>query len=550
MNGLSPDPASVKSDRSPAVIAAIAAGVITLLVYAQALRCGFVNLDDPIFVVNNPNIRGLDSNLLAWAFTKPLDLWIPLTWISFALDYQFWQLDPFGYHLTNIILHTINASLVVLIADYLLRDRLHRRPGMPLPRGIYSFCLLFAGLVFALHPLKVESVAWVTERKDVLNGLFTLSSLCFYLRHVHANVAGDGKRGWSWYLISLFLFFCSLLAKPVSVVMPLVLLLADWYPLQRFGRESRRRILVEKIPFFVVSLVIGVITIHFFSQKNLLVGLSTFSIANRFFYSGNALFEYCRLAILPVGVLPFYEIPDGVPMSYVLKTGIVVALTIYALRVVGKKGSCAVVWLFFMLPVLPVLAFFQNNDVAFAARYTYLPLVAPSIAAAGVLAAVHRKMSHGGWLPGKIPLVGVSFLLLLYAGITSRLISVWHDTETLWTRVIALNPATTKYMDRGVYYILNNRPEAAAADFSLAIEWLAKRGKVPDYNAYAFRGLARIDLRQFEDAVKDFTVALALKPHPTYYYYRGVALQALGKNKEAEADFNLAGPNPPPIDTF
>ena len=209
---------------------ALAAGLICLLVYLRALSCGFVNLDDPYFILNNEAIRRLDGKLLAWAFGQPgFDLWIPLTWLSLAVDYRFWGLNPLGYHLTNILLHAANTVLVVLIADRLCRIRFGEVWGAAGRPYLYPGMLLLAGLLFGIHPLRVESVAWVTERKDVLNGLLSLGSVLLYLRYVQRKEAGQGGSG--AYLCSLFLFALSLMAKSVSVVLPAVLLVADWYPL-------------------------------------------------------------------------------------------------------------------------------------------------------------------------------------------------------------------------------------------------------------------------------------------------------------------------------
>jgi len=531
-------------------IAALAA-FITLLVFLRAIGGGFVNLDDLLFVKNNPYIRQLNGELLAWAFSsRALDLLIPFTWISFALDYRLWGLNPLGFHLTNVLLHAANAALVAMIAAGLtaaMPARLTADDGQLRQRKQRLRIALLAALIFGIHPLRVESVAWITERKDVLNGLFTLASVYCYLLYCGKRATSGGRRE---YLLALILFSCSLLAKPVSVGLPLLFLVLDWYPLQRLRRGGLLPGLREKIPFFLVSIAIGLLTIFFFSQKQLLVGLARLSLADRFLLSGNALFEYCRLLLFPVGILPYYELPDTIGVSCLLKSMVVIAFTVVCLLLARRRPWLLAGWLCFLLPVIPVLAFLQNNDLAFAARYTYLPSVAPGMVAAFGIAALLDRLAKEAKGLRNAALLALFLLLLFYSGMTYRLTGVWHDTESLWTRVIELNPDTNKYMDRGVYYIINGRPEAAAADFSRAIEWFARSGKAPDHNAYAFRGLASYDLRMYAEAVTDFTAALALKPHPTYYYYRGLALQALGRNKEAEIDLELAGPNPPPIDTF
>lgn len=525
------------------MIAAVSAFLLTVLVYLPALFCGFVNLDDPIFILNNPFIRNLDSGLLSFAFTsRTLDIWMPLTWLSFALDYHFWGLNPFGYHLVNILLHSANSALVALVSARLLglSHPFGNSEALSLSRRL--LVPLLAALLFALHPLRVESVAWVTERKDVLNGFFTLCALVCYLRY------GAKGRG-SDYTFSLLFFALSLMSKPVSVVLPLVFLLLDYYPLGRSSAKSFASLLREKLPFLALSVAVALLTIFLFSQRQMLVGFAKLSLLDRVLLSGNATFEYLKLILFPVGILPFYEMPDMIGAAQLLKSLLVVGLLLLALLSARKRP-----WLFtgtfcFLLPLLPVLSFFQNNDVAYAARYTYLPSIAPALLAATGFAASHdriRKISAGfRWMP-----MAAVLLLVFYVAVTTRLISVWQNTETLWTRVITLEPSTPKYMDRGVYYIINNRPLDAYRDFSAAIEGFAKSGKKPDHNAYAFRGVSLMDLQQYESALQDFDAALGLKKHPTYYYYRGLALQSLGRSQEAETAFELAGPNPPPIDTF
>jgi len=528
-------------------IAASIALILTLLLFSRSLFCDFVNLDDPIFVLNNPFIRNFDSNLFSFAFSSStLDLWMPLTWLSFAIDYHFWGLNPVGYHLTNVMLHSANSALVALISARLINFPYQCMGDRTLWSLLFSRRLLvplLAALIFSLHPLRVESVAWVTERKDVMNGFFTLLSLHYYLQYGDHEVGRD-------YILSLLFFALSLMSKPVSVVLPVIFLLLDYYPFSRQLTKSFLFLVKEKIPFLILSSAAALFTFFLFSQRHLLVGLAKLSLLDRVLLSGNALFEYLKMMLFPIGILPFYEMPDSVGSGELLKTVIVSIFMMVSLLSIRKSP-----WLFtgvlcFLLPLLPVLSFFQNGGQAFAARYTYLPSIAPSLMASiGFVIGYDKiqKQFSGLWfLPG----VAALLLLLVYAGITGKLISVWNNTETLWTRVIKLAPATTAYMDRGVFYIINNRAQEARHDFSSAIELSEKSGKKPDYNAYAFRGVALMDMKQYNSAIKDFDAAVAIKSHPTYFLYRGMALQALGRNKEAEADFKLAGPNPPPIDKF
>ncbi len=533
------------------VYASLTAGFVTFLVYLRALGCDFVNLDDPLFVINNQAIRGLDRNLLVWAFSLPkFDLWIPLTWISLAIDYHFWQLNPLGYHLTNILLHAANSALVVLIAERIYRKVIAE--GLTsVPQYLQLGLFLLAGLLFGIHPLRVESVAWVTERKDVLNGLFSLAAIYCYLRYADDKDSATATSGWNRnYLAALFFFAMSLLAKSISVVIPALLLLLDWYPFDRFRQGRSKSVLLEKIPYLLLSLAISAITITVAAQNQLLVPFTQLTFSQRIIISGNAIFEYVRLLLMPTGILPFNVIPDAIPIAFVVKSAIVLLVTLSALYARRRWQGITAVWFCFLLPLLPVLAIVQNGDQAFAARYTYLPSVSISIAAAGLVFSVYIKLAVTKIKNLSALLLLPLLVLIFYTVMTIRLIDVWQNTATFWSRVIEKQPLVRAYSDRGVYYLIKGESSAALDDFSKALEIAANKRMTLIYNLYAFRGVALADLGRYAESSREFDRAIAILPHPTYYYYRGLAKEALGQRREAAADFAQAGPAPPPIDWF
>lgn len=525
-------------------ITAMTAGILCCLIYLRTLACGFVNLDDPLYVVDNVFIRHLDRNLLSWAFSHPIDFWIPFTFISFALDYHFWHLNPVGYHLTNILLHAVNTGLVVLMADTLLRDRFApdgSDNGGALP---YLTILALAGLFFGIHPLRVESVAWITERKDVLNGVFSFGSLLCYLKYARQHDAGVHRPMGRHYLLSLALFGMSLLAKSSSVVIPVLLLVADYYPLERFRRRGVTPLLQEKIPFFALAFAVALTTLSLGSQKKILLPFDYIPLFERITISGNALFEYCRLLLFPVGIVPFYQIPNALPLAFLVKTCVVLLVTILCLCQAKQRPLLFAGWIAFLLPFLPVLAFFQNGSQMLAARYTYLPSLVPSLLAAAGMATLHRKLSvlHRPRLLRHASLATLAALLILYGGMTLRLIPVWDTTETLWSRVIEIRPIGMAYKDRGIYYLTRGRFDAAIADFTAAIDSPEIMNYSYAFNFFAFRGLAFELSGRPAEAVADFTTALESRPLPHYYLHRGRALMMLGKTREAQEDLQRAGP--------
>ncbi|WP_152609902.1 M48 family metallopeptidase [Geobacter sp. OR-1] len=524
-----------------------------MLAYIRALSCDFIFFDDPDYVQHNLHIRQLNNELLRTAFTRPLAGYlIPVTFISYAVDYYFWQLNPFGYHLTNMLFHSVNAGLVVIIADTLFAYCLTDLREDPSSRRVYLALLLAAGLFFGIHPLRVESVAWVSGRKDVLYGMFSLGSILFYLRYAHRRDRNPNEKGFSLhYLLSLFCYLLAMLSKPVGVVVPAMLLVMDWYPLRTLRRGMIIPLLVEKIPFFVMAGIMSALTIVTAANEELLYSVSDTPILVRIVVSGNAVFEYCRLLLWPVGISTYHVLAKAIPYSYVAKCSAVLACTGYFIYSVKKRPWLFATWSAFILPLLPVLALIQQGpDAAFAARYTYLPAVIPSIAVAGILGAANRNMRVSR--PGFRQLVPVIVIaaLIMQLCITYKLIGAWKDTGAFWSRVIEVEPLGRAFQERGFFQLSSGKYQAAAEDFSTAIQIAGNLGMPPSYNLYAFRGEALRKARRYDEAIRDYGFAIELYPHPAYYYHRGLALQAVGKGTDAAADFKRAGSGPVKMDWF
>jgi tetratricopeptide (TPR) repeat protein len=524
--------------RKRAFTAALTVFLACLVLYLPAFRCGFVNFDDPEYVLLNPVIRELTPGSIAAMFGQAhVGWWMPLTWLSLAVDYHFWGVDPLGYHLSNILLHAVNGGLVVLIAASLCR--LAGTDGEESGRRTLVG-LVLAGLLFGVHPLRVESVAWVTERKDVLNGFFTFGSVLWYLLYLERRE----KPAWNWYLLSLIFFAASLMAKSTSVVLPLMLLALDWAPLERLRREGLWRPLREKIPYFAVAVLSSLWTITVAARSSYLVTYEAFPFAQRLVVSGNAVWEYVRLLMVPVGLGPFNVIPDPIPAGYMVATVLVgIVLGAIFLSPLSNQIKSAVIC--FLLPMLPVLAFFQNGDQSFADRFTYLPALSPSIFLALVFVGAEKE----GRVARLAPVV-TGFFLILCMGLTVRQIGVWRSAESFWTRVVQVEPLAITHKERGRYYLGAGRYNEAVADFTAALGMMTPTLQPYAYNFYAFRGEALRGAGRFEEAVADFTTAIGFYPHPAYLFRRGLALKALGRIAEAEGDFRRAGPDPGPIAWF
>jgi hypothetical protein len=489
--------------------------------------------------------------------------WMPLTWVSFALDYQIWALDPLGYHLTNILLHAANTSLVVLIANRILicaagRDLMEQYSGSAIPGSeagiaasyLYAATAVLSGLLWGLHPLRVESVAWVTERKDVLNGLFSLGSLFCYLVFVEVKDRdGYSFQAFCYSTLSTLLLLFSLMAKPVSVVIPFMLLVADWYPLNRIRRGRLIPVLVEKIPFFVLVAGFALGTLMFASENKILVSFGDLSLYNRFLLAGNSLFEYCKLTLYPADIINIYLLPWPYPSSYGIKTLVIVVFSCFCLWNYKKRPWLPVAWLLFVLPLAPVLGFFQNGAQSHAARFTYLPAVAPSIVFAVMCAVLYSRITITGVRWSRNLFIGAILLLLLtYGAVTVRLINTWKNPETLWSRVIAIQPIGRAFYLRADYYAQKGRFEEAAADLQTSIQMGQAAGFSGMYNLHALRGYALGKAGRYKESAEEFTRAILLKPHPSYYYHRGHALQILGRISESQEDFAKANGDTGPIE--
>lgn len=532
----------MKQKYKSAGMLALFAGIITFLAYIRALSCEYVNFSDPDYVLDNQLIRSFDWNMIVRAFREPhVGWWMPLTWISFAFDYSLWGLNPFGYHLTNILLHCSNTGLVVLIANKILLNNTEQRCNGEslsfLLKWKCHFTLLIAGLLWGIHPLRVESVVWVVERKDVLNGLFSLSSALAYLCYVERKKMVEAA--WPFYLISLALFACSLMAKSISVVLPLMLLVLDRYPLDRLQRESINALFVEKMPFFCLSALMTLITIRFAGNSSFVVLISNemFPLYERILVSGNALMQYVRYMLLPAGITPYHVIPDPVPLiPYFFSTVIVIVFSALLLWILRGKQWVSTTWLLFVIPLLPVLALLQNGDQGYAARFTYLPSVAPCI----MVSAYFRSFfaDQGATSAFMRRAVFFSFLVLLagYSVMSYRLIQTWDNGGTMWTRAIAHAPSSAAYWRRAMYNYSAGNYRKAADDYTAAINLVTPGWRPFLHNYYAHRGEALIAAGNLVEAVADLTAAIDEYPHPAYYRIRGEALRMLGREQESAAD--------------
>lgn len=537
------------SERKITATVAIIAAVICFCVYLRALSCDFINWDDTDYLLNNQIFRSLDMDMLVKAFTTiPINYWIPLTWVSYAIDYYFWGMNPTGYHLTNVIIHSANVVLFVLVAKQLYRWRPDFLFGaIPVCKNdsvkwvVFGALLLLAALLWGIHPARVESVVWATERKDVLNGFFLLGSLYFYLRYSWQKSAGKGS-GPFLYVASLSLYACSLMAKPSGVVLPLLLLILDWYPGGRYRKGEIAVLLVEKVPFLLFAAAVALITILVGSDQSSFISFSHFSVYTRFIVIGTALFEYCKQIINPASIIPYYHLPFTIPSIYIIKAFVAYSGLVACFYVGRHKPWFIAALLSFLVTLLPVLQLFPNGfQTTICTRYTYISTLFPSILIAILLFAAYCKALLISKKLSFLIAMGLFLLLIFYGTVTQRLIGDWQNSGTFWSRVIETQPFERAYFYRGLYYVDEGNYQGAINDYTTTLDMLKALQSPEFYNLYAFRGEALSLAGRFEEAVADFDRAIAIYPHRLYYYHRAEALKALGRIIESDQDFIRAG---------
>jgi hypothetical protein len=339
------------------------------------------------------------------------------------------------------------------------------------------------------------------------------------------------------------------LAKPVSIVIPFLLLVIDWYPLKRLTRKTLVPRIKEKFPYLLLSASTALIAILAGSRSSgTIVSLVDLPLSARLVISGSAVYEYVRLTLFPFGIIPYYPMPAApIPLAYTIKTVLAALCGIAAVTFGRKSPAVTATTLSFILPLLPVLSFLQNGDQSMATRYTYLPSVGISVFAAAGIYTVMQCTARWSRVVRAALIIFLFSLTLWYALLTQRLIDVWKNTETLWTRIIELHQYGKGYKERGLYYLTNERYQEGIADITTAITMATRAGNPERYNLFAFRGEGYGNLGAYELAVQDFTSAIAMSPRKVYFYHRGLAYKAWGKDREAAADFLTAGDERGPI---
>ncbi|MFZ1037569.1 MAG: tetratricopeptide repeat protein [Smithella sp.] len=533
--------------------------LITLAVFWQVNQYDFITFDDPVYISQNSHIQsGITSDGFNWAFsTRYYGLWHPLVWLSFMFDYQLHGLNAGGYHVTNLILHILSTLLL-----------------------FWLFCRMtgavwksaFVAALFALHPLHVESVAWISERKDVLSAFFWMLTLCLYVYYTEKPVT---KR----YLPVVFSFVLALMSKPMVVTLPLILILLDYWPLGRLGsrkitnnrtdimpvytnqqkqktkpqketfrgnispsnkqRLSKTRIasirhggllLWEKIPFFVLSAVLVIIMLYV-PDKPLEKG---FSLASRLANAPVSFVTYLEKIFWPHDLSIFYPFSDQLPVMQVWGCVLlIIVISAAVILMIKQLPYLFVGWLWYAITLLPVIKIIQVGNDAMADRYTYLPSIGIGIGLAwGVPLLFKNKDTRK-----RILFPAGTAVLAILAILTWQQCGYWKNSIELFNHALQItNNNYLAHNNIGFALFTEGRIEEAIDHYNKAIR--IKQNFADNYNN---RGVAYGKLGQHQRAIEDYNRAIRLKPdYAEAYFNMGNVYSELSQYQQAVENYNKA----------
>lgn len=491
--------------------------IITFVTFLPSLKNGFTNWDDRGLVVENTAIRGFSWNNVRTIFTSSfISTYIPLTILSYLFEYKFFELAPRAYHTTNLILHLLNCLLVFWLI-YLISNNIY-----------VSF---ITALLFGIHPLRVESVAWITGRKDVLYSLLFLGSLICYLYYKTSHNIKN-------YYFLLFLFILSVLAKGMAVTLPFVLLLFDYL----FHRKINKRLLIEKIPLFVISFIFAIIAFFIQYQTKTLEPGPFINFPQNVFVACYGVIFYLIKTVAPVQLSALYPYPKGIsnPLSSVFVFLPVIVIVLTVIVVFSKKYTIKIIFgtLFFLLTILMVLGLIPVAGEAIAAdRYTYLGLIGIFFIVAEGFHWLYIKKTEYVKILRFILVVLLIGIIGTLSFLTRQRCKVWKNSLTLWNDVLKNHPdVPDAYNGRGLYYYDNGEYDKALADFNYVISIDTNYVK-----AYYNRGNTYDAKGEYDRAIADFTHALKIDPkYAKAYNNRGLTFGHRGEHSRAIADFTKA----------
>jgi protein O-mannosyl-transferase len=558
------------------ILASLVLVALQLLVFSPALDNTFLKYDDDVYVYNNANIQTLKAANVAWMFARPYyRSYTPLTLLSHAVDYRMWGNNPWGHHLTSLLLHCVNAVLVFLLGLMLLHagrptlgGKAQEAPGSSMLFADTASIVgaVAASLFFSLHPMRVESVAWISDRKDLLVALFTLLCCIAYLQY---DTCRSSKRALRWYLGSLIFFALALFSKSIAVVIPVVLIFLDMLLLHR--RDSRNKwtsLVAEKIPFLMLSVAFGVFAIIAAKESQLSDIVAKLSPAQRVLLPFYSIMFYPVKMLWPSHLTPVYDAPGILLMAIaaILCIGITVFAIISARR--GREGWL-LAWLCYVVAIVPTITGLSAGIQPWADRYSYLPTISLMLLLGWGIRSVWER--RGGVVVQGLVAASCVVLVSMCMRLSAQQLPVWTNAEVLWRYAIGVTPEVPMpYANLGVALegkgdhdgalkmykkAVALEPHYADALYNMGISYEAKQLVDSAASSYAkaiaadrtysdaYVNLGNIYVRggKLDDGISLFEQAIQLDgSDPDPYYNMGIAVYYKGDRVKALECFQAA----------
>ena len=548
--------------KHPGFVICLSLILLTAFAFEPVRHNDFVNYDDNIYVTENRNVTvGLTADSIVWAFTtSDVANWHPLTWLSHQLDCQLFGLNPFWHHMTSLVFHIANTLLLFCVFNRMTKA---------------LWASAFVASAFALHPLHVESVAWIAERKDVLSMFFWMLTMAAYLRYAEKPKAGR-------YLLVAAALCLGLMAKPMLVTLPFVLLLLDYWPLGRFRHQSLVEsesspyksatalgLIIEKIPLLIIVIISCAVT-YLAQQGGGAIRLSeTFPLKLRIANAFVSYISYIAKMFYPVSLAVLYPHSEGSLQLWqsVASLALLVVISVLIILAARRRGFLLVGWFWYLGTLIPVIGFVQVGVQAIADRYTYVPLVGIFIMLAWSFAGLVRKLS----LPKLVIALPTGLLIIAMLICTRIQLRYWKDSFTLFKhtldvtennyvmhlnfggalfqkgrfdeaidhfkQALKINPGfADAHRDIGFVFLKQQKTDQAITAFEQALQMKENWGEV-----YNYLGLAYAQNGQFETAIEKYNHALKLEPdYAEAMKNLGIAHQRLGQTQQAVENWQKA----------
>ncbi len=537
----------------PILISVLVISFITYFAFSPAIQNKFTNWDDTIYVLENPLVVSNKIPVKEIFKTPVAANYHPITMLSLAWNYQKGKLDPKGFHAVNVFFHLVNTCLVFFFIFMLTKRNL--------------LMASIVALFFGIHPMHVESVAWISERKDVLYVFFFLSALCTYLKYRESKKT-------KWYLFTMLLFLLSCLSKGMAVVFPVILLLLDYL----LEVDWKRKVFIEKIPFFLFSLVFGIVAFQI-QRGEAISDTQIFTLFQRVAFASYGAIMYVVKFFVPMNLSAYYAYPTlvkngPIPFFFYLAPFIFIGIILSVYFFLRKEKAVVFGLLFYFVSVVLVLQFIAVGTVIMADRYSYLSYIGLAYVVAHYANKVWLKRNSSSVSIKYLPLIIVVIMTITFVYQTHARTQIWKNSETLWTDVINKSEnyfdADKAYVNRGRYYHAINENDKALQDYNSALKLnpyyaLAYNNRAniyrergledsafSDYNKaialdpgsyllYANRAIIFKNRREYEKAMQDFTKSISLNSqYWANYYNRGLYYFDMNENEKAMVDFTKA----------